>query len=107
MQHPTRTAPLCRDCRHVAKPGPVCNHPAAPVDPVDGQPLLLALAMRGHPGSMPQVQAHSRGNSMQLCGSEGRLFDPAPPPAGSTAALALVAAASHPLAPALATGAEC
>ena len=107
MPHPTRTTPPCIDCRHLAGPDDLCNHPDAPVDVVRGRPVVSARAMRGLPAAMPEIQAYSRGTSMRLCGPDARLFEPALPPAGSTAALALVAAASHPLAPALATGAEC
>ena len=107
MPHPTRTTQPCVACRHLVIPGDLCNHPGAPVDLVHGRPTLSARAMRGGPAAVAEVQACSRGTSMQLCGPAARLFEPAVPPAGSTAALALVAAARHQPAPALATGAEC
>lgn len=50
--HPSRAAPLCSTCRHVSPAMPAhddvvrCNHPAAPVNPIDGRPTVPAMHMR-------------------------------------------------------------
>lgn len=60
--HPSRTAPLCKDCAHAMTVGSAttlhCNHPASPVDPVHGRPELRAEIMR----------------RAQSCGPLGALF---------------------------------
>ena len=51
--HPSRSAPLCSTCRHAVLTGQgtedevlMCNHPAAPVSPIDGRPRVSAVSMR-------------------------------------------------------------
>jgi hypothetical protein len=83
-QHPSRSAPRCTDCLHSmqrADSRPLsCNHPATSVDPVSGEPLLNALAMRAHRTNGDAASALSE----LYCGPRGLLFKPksgATPPA--------------------------
>jgi hypothetical protein len=64
LPHPSRSAPLCCDCRHAQKSFSdlKCNLPQAPVDLAHGYPLLYVSRARA---------ANSR-----LCGPEGRRFEP-------------------------------
>lgn len=74
--HPTRQVPLCTECAFRGY-GPYhdrCNHPAAPVDVVDGAPLIRLTAMRGGLAS-PAELAVSRDQST-YCGRNGTLFTP-------------------------------
>lgn len=69
MPHPTRQAPACVNCKHVDL-HPVtlsrsrCDHPEAPVNPVNGRPELCKFG-RG-------TERHGG-----WCGPTGRLFTPA------------------------------
>lgn len=67
--HPTRKAPLCRDCQHGNELG-LCNHPSAPCDVVSGAPTLGCKSMR----DVDSLKAP--GSPLQLCGPEGKLFKP-------------------------------
>lgn len=46
--HPSRSAPLCKDCKHQGEdsPSPACNHPSTAIDLVRGHPLARASSMR-------------------------------------------------------------
>lgn len=61
--HYSRTAPLCRDCRHLrtSKGEARCNHPATPIDAVTGEPEATARVSRDPKGP---------------CGPTGWLFQP-------------------------------
>ena len=59
-------APLCIHCAHVAEATrrlPLCNHPRASVNVVDGSPLLTCEVARG-----------TSFEHLWICGPEGRLF---------------------------------
>ena len=71
--HPTRTAPLCRDCRWLDRQCErfdFCAHPSAPVDPVRGRATLQAATMRD--------EAH--GPEQTRCGPRAMFFVAAPAP---------------------------
>lgn len=63
---------LCKDCKHVEYYGygrrPMCIHPKAPVDPVNGEKDGSCSLMRSRNCCIPQ------------CGYEGDWFEQAPPP---------------------------
>lgn len=73
--HPSRSAPLCKDCKHVARFSngqvrPVCNHPSAAVSFVDGSPIKSVTLMRS--GLLADALNCS---ALAPCGAEGRLFE--------------------------------
>lgn len=79
--HPSRQAPKCVDCRHhqvddafSTRARLFCNHPSAPIDLTTGELALRASTMRG-PGLAPVTNLLGLD---QLCGPEGRLFEPGP-----------------------------
>lgn len=65
--HPSRTAPLCKDCQHVGVLGDrsmrfqMCDHPSAPRCAVNGT---------------PERRAESGRNPGRPCGPTGELFEP-------------------------------
>lgn len=63
--HPTRGAPLCRQCAHFSAIGRAdeltCGHPTTPVCPVDGSNTLSTWAARAADGP---------------CGPAGLLWEP-------------------------------
>ena len=75
--HPSRSAPLCVDCRHltltIPSTGDYCGHPCTPVDAVDGSVKLLARDMRRR-----LVTGGDDHTTIDWCGPQARLFEPAP-----------------------------
>lgn len=67
VQHPSRRAPRCKDCRHQFKDQvyAYCDHPAMPVRPDTGHIYMRTEAART--ANPPACR----------CGPEGRLFEPA------------------------------
>ncbi len=72
--HPSRALPLCAHCRHAVRgepdPDPVvlCNHPAAPVIPINGRPAVSAMHMRS--------AQWMNGIQEPVCGEAGQWFEP-------------------------------
>lgn len=74
--HPSRSAPLCKNCKHVHLPRGLmdlaqCNHPIQPASLVDSSPLAECRLAR-----MDDERVTARG-TVVLCGSEGSLFSAA------------------------------
>ncbi len=73
--HPSRSAQVCAQCQHLAQPerpaGQLCNHPAAPVSLVSGQPSSCCRDQRAEE---TELERHRGG--MHRCGPEGRWFEP-------------------------------
>ena len=67
--HPSRSAPLCVNCRHFTDDGS-CDHPAAAVDPVFGRPTEPAKYMRRANPERGAVVG------VVCCGPQGLLFEP-------------------------------
>lgn len=69
--HPTRSAPLCRDCAH-CQGAAYCNHPAYPVSLTSGKPFWSCQDMRSD-----QMSETFCKTLFPKCGSQGLLFVPA------------------------------
>lgn len=71
--HPSRTAPLCSNCKHVGNATlgdrRLCEHPSVQVDLVVGRSDLFGYQMRG------KSQIHAALTTGGLCGPSGRLFE--------------------------------
>lgn len=71
-EHPSRSAPLCKDCKHASSTVSMfkhCAHPAAPINLVEGTPARSCESMR-------DTRLSGR------CGPSGAWFEygPLPPP---------------------------
>lgn len=72
--HATRTAPLCKDCKHYVmgrRPDmALCGHPGTPISLTDGSPVMSTNCMRGDGGAAFRLL------NVTPCGSTGNLFEP-------------------------------
>ena len=72
--HATRTAPLCKDCKHYVmgrRPDmALCGHPGTPISLTDGSPVMSTNCMRGDDGAVFRLM------NVTPCGSTGNLFEP-------------------------------
>jgi hypothetical protein len=75
----TRSAPLCKDCRHFyAAKGGMCNHPHAPVSLVTGTPDQSAAQSRNWSVPANVIESLRKRNKLVIvqCGPDGTLFEP-------------------------------
>lgn len=74
--HPTRSAPLCYDCKHflidIQADRGVCNHPGTPRDPITGNAVALVKHMRAR-----FVDTRLGDLESAHCGLSAALFEPA------------------------------
>lgn len=72
--HPTRSAPLCTDCKHIDRHASRCNHPAYPISSSTGEPLFWCSDMRND----NEAAIYLRRADLPLCGEAAQLFEAKP-----------------------------
>lgn len=74
--HPSRSAPLCKDCQHVERDGnghaaSYCNHPSTPAFTFDGSAAVSVSTMRTRHSATVLARLE-----FVPCGPEAALFEP-------------------------------
>lgn len=67
--HPSRTAPLCGNCKHYMRLRSTCNHPSTPACPINGGPTVSIHDMRTASASLIRMR------DITPCGPDGTLFE--------------------------------